>query len=102
MNYPKLLSQKSLDKMYAEAKIGPEKLDFLRTFFVACANLYWRIPLSHAWVVYKELCKKTVVPNIQLKDILSFSSIARREEHPYYIFEVDAAKRRTLVTLVMS
>lgn len=89
MDYPKPLSQKSLDKMYAAAKIGPVELDFLRTFFAACANLYGRIPLSHAWVVYKELGKKTDVPKIQLKNILSFSSIARREEHSYYIFEVD-------------
>jgi len=90
MSYPKPLSKKSLDKMYLESKLTPIKIIFLRSLFEAVSNLYGTISLSHLWDVYKVLLSHNKdIPKIQRKDIISFSSIARREEHTYYVFEED-------------
>lgn len=40
MSYPKPLSEKSLQRKYAEAGLSEEKAGFLRDFFTACTNLY--------------------------------------------------------------
>ena len=89
MTYPKPLSQKSLDKMVKEANFSEDILSFLKDFFLACCNLYGQISIENMWEVYKELKQKSDVPTIHRKDLVTYSSIARREEHPYYVFEVD-------------
>lgn len=89
MAYPKPLSQKTLDKMYQESGLTEEKIDFLRNLFDSAAALYGIITLDDLWKVYKEYSQKAVSLKLQRKDILSFSSIARREVHDYYIYEVD-------------
>ncbi len=89
MTYPKPLSEKSIKKMYDESGLSEEKIDFLRNFFEAAANLYGVIPLSDLWEVYKEYSANSSAVKIQKKDIFVFSSIARREEHDYSIYEID-------------
>ena len=75
--------------MYADSKLTQEKIDFLRNFFDGCAALYGSICLNDMWDVYKELSEKTEVMKIQRKDIIDFSSIARREVHDYCVYEID-------------
>ena len=89
MSYPKPLSQKTLDKMYKESGLSKEKIEFLGKLFDGAAALYGIITLKDLWNVYKEYAE--IVPAIRLhrKDIIAFSSIARREEHDYYIYEID-------------
>lgn len=89
MAYPKPLSEKSIARMYTDSKLSEEKIIFLRKFFDSCASLYGSICLNDMWEVYKELSKKTDVVKIQRKDIFDFSSIARREIHEYYVYEID-------------
>ena len=86
MSYPKPLSEKSLERLYRESGLNEEGRTFLHAFFAACANLYGAIALRHVWGVYQELKD---APKLRRKDILTFSSIVRREEQPYYVFEVN-------------
>ena len=86
MSYPKPLSQKSIEKLYRESGFAQEKIRFLHDFFAACVNLYGAISLRDAWVVYRKL---ESVPRIQRKELFAFSSIARREAQPYYVFEIE-------------
>ena len=86
MAYPKPLSEKSLEKLYKDAGLTKEVRSFLHAFFAACANLYGAIALRHVWQVFGELKD---APKLRRKDLLAFASIARREEKPYYVFEVN-------------
>lgn len=86
MSYPKPLSEKSLEKLYRDSGLSAEARDFLHAFFAACANLYGAIALRHVWKIYGELKD---APKLRRKDILAFASIVRREEQPYYVFEVN-------------
>ena len=87
--YPKPLSEKVLQKKYAELKLSDEKIDFLKNFILACTNLYGCIPLRDAWEVYKELSEKTDVPKIKRVDLVHISEVLRREELPYFVYEID-------------
>lgn len=89
MAYPKPLSKKSIERMYAASKLTREKIVFLHNFFDSCASLYGSICLGDMWEVYKELSEKTDVVKIQRKDIIAFSLIARREVHDYCVYEID-------------
>ena len=86
MPYPKPLSEKSLEKMYKESGLSVAARDFLHSFFAACANLYGAISLRYAWQIYRQLKN---APKLRRKNLLEFSSIVRREEQPYYVFEVE-------------
>lgn len=82
MAYPKPLSQKSIDKMFKDW--NPEAVASMHCYFEAFANLYGSIQLRDAWEIYKQFNPKT-----QKKQFMVFSSIARREDVSYYIYEVD-------------
>ena len=86
MSYPKPLSEKSLEKLYKESGLTNEARSYLHRFFAACANLYGAIDLRHAWQIYGELKD---APKLRRKDLLTFTSIVRREEQPYYVYEVN-------------
>ena len=38
--YPKPLSEKTLQKKYADLKLSEEKIAFIKQFVLACTNLY--------------------------------------------------------------
>ena len=86
MSYPKPLSEKSLEKLYKESGLSEEARSYLHRFFAACTNLYGAIALRHVWGVYQKL---EGAPKLRRKDILAFASIVRREEQPYYVFEIN-------------
>ena len=89
MSYPKYLSIKSLEKRYRDAGISEKKVQFLKDLCLSCMNLYGVISAEQLWDVYKELSEKTAVPKIQRKELYTALGIFRRENLPYYIFEVD-------------
>lgn len=79
---PKPLSQKTIQKMIESWK--PETVNKLHDYYAAFSNLFGVIILSDAWNIMKKY-----EPNICKKEFMDFSSIARREELPYYILEID-------------
>lgn len=89
MNYPKPLSEKSLKRLYSESGLSDKQIDFLHRLFENAANLYGIISVRDMWNVYNELSEKIQVPKLHRKDIVTFSSIARREVQPYYVAEID-------------
>ena len=89
MSYPKPLSEKTIKRLYADAKITESEQEFLHKFALACSNLYGIISVRDMWEVYKVLVKKNYWPVLQRKDFIAFSSIARREELPYRFYEMD-------------
>ena len=88
MSYPKPWSEKTIAKKYAEAGIDEEKKELLGKLFDACANLCGIKSIQEIWEVY-ETCLKDKVPVLKKRDILQYSSIARREKHIYRIYEID-------------
>ncbi len=89
MSYPKPLSEKSLAKMYREANIDERKSVFLHKLFLASANLYGVVVLRDLWEILKEIANQYGMEELKRKDLIAFSSIARREDLPYYIYEID-------------
>ena len=87
MAYPKPLSENKLAKLYEDADITEEVKDYLHRFFLACANYYGLITLRDAWNVFQTL--KGEKPKLHRSDLEKISTIIRREEQPYYMFEVD-------------
>lgn len=89
MPYPKPLSKKTLDRLYAEAGLNEAQVDFVRRFCSACAALYGTIFAGEAWKVYKELSSKTETVLLRRKDMYAALGILRREAVPFYVYEVD-------------
>lgn len=86
MSYPKPLSEKTIKRLYREAKLSEEAQVFLHTLFLACANLYGAIEMRSVWGIYLKL---EDAPKLRRKDLLTFSSIVRREVQPYYVYEIE-------------
>ena len=82
MAYPKPLSAKSIDKMFSSWE--PHVVKVLHTYYAAFANLYGSIQLKDAWKIFKRF-----EPKIHKKQFVEFSSIVRREDVHYCIFEID-------------
>lgn len=89
MSYPKPLSEKTLHKMYVEADLNDEQSSFLHAFFLGAANLYGFISLSDLWDIYFNYQHLRKNMKLHKSDFIHFSSIARREELPYRIYEID-------------
>lgn len=89
MTYPKPLSEKTLLRMYEKANINEKKSEFLHNFFLASANLYGIVVLRHLCDIFEEVSKEYKVNDITKEDLISFSAIARREDAPYYVYEID-------------
>lgn len=87
--YPAPLSSKSLTKLYIETGLSESQISFLHDFFLSAANLYGAITLHDLWEVYVNLAGKTVIPIIRKKDLIAASSVFRREELPYFVFEIN-------------
>ncbi len=75
--------------MYAEAKINESEKEFLHTFYGSCADLYGVLPVRDAWAIYEECRKTSPYPSIGKTKFLKFSAIARREEGPFQIYEIN-------------
>ena len=86
MQYPKPLSKKSIEKLYEQSGLSVEARNVLHRLFAACANLYGAIALRNVWTSYQGIKN---VPKLRRKDLLTFASIARREEQPYFVFEIE-------------
>ncbi len=89
MAYPKPLSEKSLAKLYKDSGISEKSREYLHAFFAACANLYGFVTLNDAWEIHSLLLTLRPAPKLRKKDMIAFSSIVRREEQPYRVYEID-------------
>lgn len=87
MPYPKPLSEKTLEKRYAQSGLSAEVQNTLHTLFAACANLYGVITLRDAWEIWQNV--KNGASKIRRSDLIAFSDIARREAQPYQIYDID-------------
>ena len=82
MAYPKPLSKKSIEKMFSSW--DTKTVETLHRYFEAFSNLYGIVQLSEAWKIFKKF-----EPKIHKKQFFEFSTIVRREDVSYYIFEID-------------
>ena len=82
MAYPKPLSKKSIEKMFSTW--DTKTIETLHRYYEAFSNLYGIVQLSEAWKVFKKF-----EPKIHKKQFMEFSTIVRREDVSYYIFEID-------------
>ena len=82
MTYPRPLSGKSINKLFESWKT--ETVEVLHRYYEAFALLYGSIQLADAWKIFKQF-----EPKIHKKQFIEFSTIVRRENVPYYIFEID-------------
>ena len=87
MSYPKPLSERTLERRYAESGLSAEQRAYLHLFFSACSNLYGAIHLRDVWEVYKQI--KDEKPRFHRKDLIAFASVVQREEQPYYVLDED-------------
>ena len=88
MVYPKPLSEKSLKKKYLEAEISDEEQVLFHRLFDACAALYGLLTVQEAYDLYEGYRKKNNHQKINKAKLLAFTDIARREELPYYVYEM--------------
>ncbi len=104
MSYPKPLSEKSIEKMYIQAELNDEKRAYLHKLFQACANLYGSLQVWDVWELYQNAAGPK--PKLRRKDITAFSGIVRREDVPYYVYEIDEIyseeKRKDLERFIIS
>lgn len=80
--YPKPLSEKTITKLFSTW--DPHTVEVLHTYYEAFSNLYGIVQLKEAWKVFKHF-----EPKIHKKQFLEFSAIVRRENVPYYIYEIN-------------
>ena len=82
----KPLSQKTLEKKYAELGLPKAKTDLLHDYFLCFANLYGVLVVREAWNVFKHFEGN----KIRKKDFIAFSGIVQREpDLPYSILELN-------------
>ena len=80
----KPLSQKTLEKKYAELGLPQSKIDLLRKYYLCFSNLYGVLPIRDAWEIFKHY--EGIA--IHKKDFVAFSGIVQREAGlPYSIYE---------------
>jgi len=89
MTYPKPLSPRTIARKYSESGMTGDQIDFLHEFFLAAARLYGVTRVGDLWVIYKELGRHQKVVEVRRRDMLTFSAIARRENLPYRIYELN-------------
>lgn len=82
MAYPKPLSKDKIEKLFSDW--DPETVEKLHTYYEAFANLYGSVQIKEAWKVFKKF-----EPKIHKKQFMAFADIVRREDVPYYIYEID-------------
>ncbi|MCQ2507405.1 MAG: SseB family protein [Dorea sp.] len=87
MAYPKPWSERTIKKKYEEAGLKEAKIEFIRTFFKACANLYGAIELGQVWGVYKEYASHRACMKVKKKEFLQAAAIMRREPNDFYVYE---------------
>ncbi len=79
---PKPLSERSIQIMLAGWK--PEMVEKIHAYYGAFSNFYGCLILCETWEFFKRYVK-----GIKKKGFYVFLSIARRENLPYYIHEID-------------
>lgn len=89
MSYPKPLQEKTLERRWAQTGLPGETIQFIRDFVEAAAELYGYIEAQALWNIYRSLVETEDVPYFHKKDLFAAMGLLRREEHNYFVFEVD-------------
>lgn len=80
------LSQKTLEKKYAELGLSDKMIALLHDYYSSFANLYGVLFLRDAWDVFEHY---EGLRKLHKKDFIAFSGIVQREEgNPYAILEL--------------
>ena len=81
----KPLSQKTIEKKYAELGLAKSKIELLHNWFLCFSNLYGVISVKDAWRVFEHYEGYAV----RKKDFVALSGIVQREANlPYSVFEL--------------
>ena len=82
----KPLSQKTLEKKYAELGLSQKNIALLHDYYNCFANLYGIIMVKEAWDIFRHY---EGVGLLHKKDFVAFSGIVQREAgHLYTILEL--------------
>jgi hypothetical protein len=87
MQYPKPLSEKTINKKYEELGLSEEQVEYVHDFTLACVNLYGVAYAADIWDIYRELSGRITTPVLHRKDMYGAFDIMRREEVPYLVLE---------------
>lgn len=89
MSYPKPLSEKTVNKKYEDLGLSAEQIEYVHDFTLACVNLYGAVYAADVWDIYRELSGRIETPVLHRRDMYNAFDIMRREEVPYYVYEID-------------
>lgn len=83
--FPRIYAESTITRMYKKLALPEETISLLHDYFDAFANLYKVLPLKDAYKIIEHQNKGLIT----LDDFISFSEIARHEEHYYYVLAKD-------------
>lgn len=83
--FPRMYAESTIARMYKKLALPEETISLLHDYFDAFANLYEVLPLKDAY----KIIDRHNSGMITLDEFISFSEIARHEEHYYYILAKD-------------
>lgn len=79
--FPRMFAESTIARMYKKLNLPAETVSLLHDYFDAFANLYQVLPLKDAFRIIERQNKGLIT----MDEFVSFSEIARHEEHYYYI-----------------
>lgn len=83
--FPRMYVESTITRMYKKLALPQETISLLHDYFDAFSNLYQVLPLSDAYKIIDSQNSGMIT----FDEFISFSEIARHEEHYYYILAKD-------------
>lgn len=83
--FPRIYAESTITRMYKKLALPQETISLLHDYFDAFANLYQVLPLKDAYKIIDSQNSGLIT----FDEFISFSEIARHEEHYYYILAKD-------------
>ena len=83
--FPRIYAESTITRMYKKLALPQETIALLHDYFDAFSNLYQVLPLRDAYKIIDSQNSGMIT----FDEFISFSEIARHEEHYYYILAKD-------------
>lgn len=83
--FPRIYSESTITRMYKKLALPQETIALLHDYFDSFSNLYQVLPLRDAYKIIDSQNSGLIT----FDEFISFSEIARHEEHYYYILAKD-------------
>lgn len=83
--FPRIYAESTITRMYKKLALPQETISLLHDYFNAFSNLYQVLPLSDAYKIIDSHNSGMIT----FDEFISFSEIARHEQHYYYILAKD-------------